>query len=80
MDDLPPAVECKLWDYAYGKPVERMEVKDTTSTLSTLTPEQLEERALRLAALAKSLRGTKDTPQTHESPLLSPEESETSVH
>jgi hypothetical protein len=25
MDDLPPAVECKLWEYAYGKPVDRIE-------------------------------------------------------
>src|ERR1044071_390853 len=54
--ELPPAVECRLWDYAYGKPVERVEVKDTSDSLEHLTVEQLEARALFLADLARRIR------------------------
>lgn len=56
LGELPPAVECKLWEYAYGKPIDRVEVKDTTPSLGQLTAEQLEERALRLAQLARQMR------------------------
>lgn len=53
---LPPAVEAMIWDRAYGKPVKRIEVKDTTNALEALTVEQLEERALFLAGLARRMR------------------------
>lgn len=56
LGELPPAVECKLWDYAYGKPVDRVEVKDTTRVLEHLSVEELEERALALAGLARQIR------------------------
>lgn len=53
---LPPAVECRFYDYAYGKPVEKVEVKDTTDDSDDLTAEQLEERAAHLMELARELR------------------------
>lgn len=56
LGDLPPAIGCRLIDHAWGKPVERVEVKDTTSRLEDMTPEQLEARALRLAEMARSIR------------------------
>ena len=55
-DTLPPAVECKLYEYAYGKPVDSVEVKTSSDTLSELTVEQLEAKALALALLARKLR------------------------
>lgn len=46
-DTLPAQVECRLFEYAYGKPVDRVEVRTPrASALASLTPEQLRERAL----------------------------------
>jgi hypothetical protein len=47
---LPPAVEVMLYAYAYGKPVERVEIgrPDDFSDLEALSVEQLRERALRI--------------------------------
>lgn len=56
-DTLPPAVEVKLYEYAYGKPVDKVEVRDKTNPLEELTMEQLETRAMKLAALVAKLRG-----------------------
>lgn len=56
LGSLAPAVECRLFDYAYGKPVERFEVKDTTDPLEELTIEQLEERAMKLLQVARKLK------------------------
>lgn len=64
-DSLPAAVECKLYDYAYGKPVDKVEVKDTTESLEHMTSEQLEARAMALATLARKMReqrGASDDP------------------
>ena len=44
---LAPAIECMLWHYAKGKPVERVELKDT----SNLSPLSDAELRVRLAAL-----------------------------
>ena len=60
MDELPPAVEVLLYHYAHGKPVERVEVKDTTDPLEDFTPEQLEERAARLLEIAQALAKDED--------------------
>ena len=54
---LPPAVECKLYEYAYGKPVDKVEINDKRNNLEDLSTEQLEARAMELAALARKLRG-----------------------
>jgi len=56
LGDIPPAVMCRVIDHAWGKPVERVEVRDTTNELEAVTPEQLESRALRLAEMARSIR------------------------
>lgn len=56
-DTLPPAVECKLYEYAFGKPVDKVEFKDTTNDLGELSTEELEAKAIRLAELARKLRG-----------------------
>jgi hypothetical protein len=41
LDELPPAVECKLMDYAWGKPVERVAITHEQEDLRALTEEQL---------------------------------------
>lgn len=53
---LPPALECQLYHYAYGKPVDRQEIKDTTNRLDGLTSEQVEQRATALMERARELR------------------------
>jgi hypothetical protein len=53
---LRPAVEVMLWAYAYGKPIEHIEHTGTASLedeLRALTPDQLYERALAIAAMLK---------------------------
>lgn len=55
-DTLPPAIETILYHYAEGKPVEQIEVKDTTTRLEDLTPEQLERRLSMLQTVARKLR------------------------
>lgn len=56
MGELPPAVECKLMDYAWGRPVEKVQVEDTTRRFEKASIDQLEERALYLAGLAREMR------------------------
>lgn len=56
LGDLPTPIMLRIIDHAWGKPVERVEVKDTSDALESLTPEQLESRALRLAEMARSIR------------------------
>jgi hypothetical protein len=53
MDDLPPAVECRLMDYAWGKPVERVEVEDKTPTTNTVPIDEIENR---IAFLRNTIR------------------------
>jgi len=44
--DLPPAVETMLWHYAYGKPIEQVQLNVTqTEDLSALTADELLQRA-----------------------------------
>lgn len=69
-DTLPAAVECKLYEYAYGKPVDRVEVKDVTANLEEMSSEELESRAMALATLARRMRegsetDTTDKPKVH---------------
>lgn len=63
-DSLAPAVECKLYEYAYGKPVERVKIEDVTPQLGELTIEQLEQRAMLLATMARKLREQDSGPAT----------------
>lgn len=61
-DSLPPAVEQLLYYYANGKPVERVEVKETTTDFSSLSPAQIEARLLHLAQIARRMQ----TPKTND--------------
>jgi hypothetical protein len=72
MDELPPAVECMLWDRAHGKTADKLEVKDTTDPLEDLTIEQLEDRAMKLLEVARHLRTESSAPEE--------DRTETSVH
>jgi hypothetical protein len=56
LGELPSAIEALLWAYAYGKPVERVEVKDTTDDIDEMDLEQCEQEAQRLLQIARSLR------------------------
>lgn len=56
LGDIAPAIMGRILDHAWGKPVERVEVRDTTHRLEDLTAEQLEARAMRLAEMARSVR------------------------
>lgn len=56
-DTLPPAVECRLYDYAFGKPVDKVEIKDTSDPLSDMTLPQLQARARKLLQLTQSIAG-----------------------
>jgi hypothetical protein len=42
-------MEPLLWHYAHGKPVERVEVRDTTNDFDGLTAEQLRREAMEIA-------------------------------
>ncbi len=57
---LASAVECRLWDYAAGKPTEKVEVKNTTSPFEGLTMEALEDRAAFLLNLIRELKQSRD--------------------
>lgn len=59
LGSLAPAVECRLLDHAFGKPADHVEISDPTS-LENQSVEQLEARALLLAALARNLRKQSD--------------------
>jgi hypothetical protein len=65
LDDLPPAVEIMLYAYAYGKPVDRLEVTDKTAR-KELTPEAIAIRAKRLQEIANLLAEEEATPPSEE--------------
>jgi hypothetical protein len=50
---LPPAIEALLWYYAYGKPLEQVQLSLVQEDLSNLSLSELQERA---AAVAKQLQ------------------------
>ena len=50
-----PHMETLLWHYAYGKPVERVEVKEVHEDFSGATAEELRTRALEIAKRVTSL-------------------------
>lgn len=62
MDELPPAIEAKLMDYAWGRPVEKVQVEDTTKRFADYTLDQLEARAKFLTETVSTMRKqTSDT-------------------
>lgn len=52
---LPAMLVKRLWDYAYGKPAEKIQVEMTTKSLEDMNPEQLQEHMQELMTLAQSL-------------------------
>lgn len=66
-DELPPAIEAKLMDYAWGRPTERLEINDSRNSLENLTTDQLEQKALFLATLVRQLKRPADTRMNDES-------------
>lgn len=56
MDALPSNIEHMLWDRAEGKVAEKVEVKDTTTPLTQLSVDALEQRHAKLGALLTQLR------------------------
>lgn len=56
-DKLAPAVECMLWHYAWGKPIEQVNVTVSPGT-EDLTNLPLDELYKRAAALAVQLEET----------------------
>ncbi len=65
---LPAAVEQMLWHYAYGKPVEQIEVRGLGADLSALSEEELAQRAEILAVGLRLVKGRREDPAS-EDPL-----------
>ncbi len=61
LGEIPPAVECMWYHYAYGKPADKLEVKDTTNAYENLSVEELEARATLLADAARHLRMARES-------------------
>jgi len=53
--NLPPAVECKILDHVVGKPVDRIEIEDTTKSVDHLSLEELHERHNRTVAAMQKI-------------------------
>lgn len=54
---LPPAVELRLYDYAHGKPLDRVELVDKRNPYQGLPASEIAEHLQKLADLARSLSG-----------------------
>ena len=52
---IPAMLEKRLWDYAYGKPAEKIEVEFSKDALEDKSPEQLKAYLEELIVLAASL-------------------------
>lgn len=77
--DLPPAVECRLLDHALGKPIDRVETKDTTDVadLGNMSISELKLYIRQLTDLAE--RMTDDVVDSSSTPVDDPP-SASSVH
>lgn len=64
LGDLAPQIETRLYDYAYGKPVERVEFKDTSDPVDEFTVEQCLERIEQLKEIARQLQQRDDDART----------------
>lgn len=65
LGELPAAVVCKLMDYGWGKPVERLEVRDTTEQLDALTPDEITQRLERVQYLLLLVKSGHATGASH---------------
>lgn len=66
--DLPPVILQRLMDQGWGKPTERIEVKDTTTPLEEKSAEELEARAVQLAEMARRIRAAQGESDLDEEP------------
>lgn len=57
---LPPAVELRFYDYAAGKPVERVEVKDSSERIEDLTPDVAIQKLERVERMLRLLRAAQE--------------------
>lgn len=73
LHELSPAVECLLLYYAFGKPVEKVQVEDTTPTMETMSLADMKKRAEFLMRVINAMEEDPSSPTT-DSPR------ETSVH
>lgn len=73
-DDLAPAMDMRLWEYAYGKPVERVEVKMP----ETLDGVKMDEITRRVQTLQETIRML--TMKQGLDPALSDDDEPSSVH
>ena len=53
--NMPPAVECRILDGAFGKPPQRIDLADVTS-LEDLTPEAVREKLERVERMLRLLQ------------------------
>lgn len=61
---LPAALECKILDHVMGKPIDRIEIADTTKNIDSLTLEELHERQSRtIAAMQKIITAQSAEPR-----------------
>ena len=58
--DIPAQIEASWYHYAFGKPVEKTEFKDTTNKLEGMSLDQLEARSHLLQARIQQLRAAKE--------------------
>lgn len=56
LGEIPSVIVVRMMDYAWGKPVERLEVHD--STLDELTPDLVKSKLLRVQRMLQLLDGS----------------------
>lgn len=59
LGEIPSGVLLRIMDYAWGRPIDKLEVK-TTVDISTMTAAQLEERAAQLREMAAIVRRSEE--------------------
>lgn len=59
LGELPSAITCRLMDYAWGKPAQRVEVSDRSEHLEDLTPEIVEEKLKRVQFMLHLLQASR---------------------
>ncbi len=78
LDSLPPAVETKLLDHAWGVPKQRVEIDDKRNPFEGLPADEIEAHLQKLALIARDLRRTNDA--VHSGSKIKPPEPSSSVH
>lgn len=53
---LPAALEVRMWEYIFGKPVEKVEMQVSKSDLHGLSNEELADRATKIAEALKTAK------------------------